>query len=460
MAVQQAYARLPYINVQPDYPAVIRDVAQSVVKAESFWASAYLENETSVHGKISCERDQDGDLVTRAREGVKIHRIGEDETSFKLSFPSLGIPPTLITKPRQQILSSLSNFPQQLNSFDVSATLPLLVLGGDDGELTVIDYKNHETKPLILKGCVGDILETKFFPSGEVILSAALSGALYVHSAVRSSTNMSTPARTLLAHVRPVTSVSILGRGRQILSGSKDGTLKRWDVGKGVVVGNLSVPGGRDEIWSVDVAVKPGAEGGNEGEMEEGWVGLASGKVMGFRLVSDGSLEWSGKVIEGRQGDGVTALACCPTDPSLLLTGTSQGFINLYQSSSSLITTTGNNSVGSLTSLTTLRRSSAATTSIAWMTDSDTSFVIGSEDGMPFICHCSHPSQQATIGSKDISQEPVTIPKESVEEEVKGYMSSEWKVREELTGFEDPVRRVRIVGNHIWAGGKTGVFRY
>lgn len=47
------YKALPYINVQPDFPAVINDVSQSIVRSESFWVSAYCEGRPSVHGRVS-----------------------------------------------------------------------------------------------------------------------------------------------------------------------------------------------------------------------------------------------------------------------------------------------------------------------------------------------------------------------------------------------------------------------
>lgn len=43
---------LPYIDLQPDFASVIRDVSQSVVRSEEFWVSGYQQGKTSVHAKV------------------------------------------------------------------------------------------------------------------------------------------------------------------------------------------------------------------------------------------------------------------------------------------------------------------------------------------------------------------------------------------------------------------------
>lgn len=75
-------------------------------------------------------------------------------------------------------------YPKRLNSFDFSTTRPLIVLGGDDGGLVVHDLKDASEKVLVLKGCIGDITQTRFFPSGEVrtALSCLSSCVVLTHS--------------------------------------------------------------------------------------------------------------------------------------------------------------------------------------------------------------------------------------------------------------------------------------
>lgn len=111
---------LPYIDIQPDFASVLRDVSQSVIRAEEFWVSGYWEGKKSVHGKVSfhrvvlvpekhteareegerekrssspspfsffllisqvhCSMDEDGDLKTTTSGGVVLGPIGEDSS--------------------------------------------------------------------------------------------------------------------------------------------------------------------------------------------------------------------------------------------------------------------------------------------------------------------------------------------------------------------------------------------
>lgn len=90
-----------------------------------------------------------------------------------------------------------------------------------------------------------------------------------------------------------------------MLSGSKDRTVRRWDVGKAeeVVAGRVEFG---DEVWCL-------ASEQNEGEREAEetkrvWVGLKSGGV--WRLETEGEgLKNSGVGIEGGKEGGVNAIA-------------------------------------------------------------------------------------------------------------------------------------------------------
>lgn len=48
--------------------------------------------------------------------------------------------------------------------------------------------------------------------------------------------------RVLQGHKRAVLSSEILGRGRQVLTGGADGTVRLWDVGKGVQITSYAMP--------------------------------------------------------------------------------------------------------------------------------------------------------------------------------------------------------------------------
>lgn len=130
-----------------------------------------------------------------------------------------------------------------------------------------------------------------------MILTASLSGLIYIHSALRSPSP--TPVRTLQSHIRPATSLVILGRGRQVLSGSKDGTVKLWNVGSGEVVDTVNFGA---EVLSLAF---DGAEGEETGRV---WAGLSAGGVRSLS-VSEGGLEVAEAKVVVSEGESVTALA-------------------------------------------------------------------------------------------------------------------------------------------------------
>lgn len=49
--------------------------------------------------------------------------------------------------------------------------------------------------------------------------------------------------RTLKGHTKGVTSLAIIGVGKQVISGSRDGTVRVWDVGAGKEVKKWEIPG-------------------------------------------------------------------------------------------------------------------------------------------------------------------------------------------------------------------------
>lgn len=126
---------------------------------------------------------------------------------------------------------------------DLSPDGSQLVYGGPNGYCYVhpLTTPNGDAKPhppLELKGHVGDVLDVKWFPSGSVVLTAAMDATIRIFSAE----NGINP-RTLKGHKRAVTSLDILGVGKNVVSGSKDGSIKLWDVSKGVCLSTIYTEG-------------------------------------------------------------------------------------------------------------------------------------------------------------------------------------------------------------------------
>jgi proteasomal ATPase-associated factor 1 len=144
-----------------------------------------------------------------------------------------------------------------VNSLAHSAKRQKLAVAGPDGYLALVNSKQgapHEPA-VLLKGHVGDVLDVKFFPSGEVsIISLSTDSATqpilqacpaqrritHVQVVLSASSDLSirifgldgSNPRTFKGHTRAVTCTAILGVGKEVVSGSRDGTVRLWNVGQ------------------------------------------------------------------------------------------------------------------------------------------------------------------------------------------------------------------------------------
>ncbi|WWD15715.1 hypothetical protein CI109_100137 [Kwoniella shandongensis] len=234
---------LPYVDIQHDALAVFDDVEQGVVLREDIWISGYQVGSTSVHGKARVEFEEGGGSSLTSREGVKVER--KSKTNFVVSVSKLGIHDLPVRFPRQVIhppykKTSPLDPPLQINSLSLNPKSSHILIGGPDGYALILPISSDasvEKDSVRLQGHVGDVRDVKWFPSGEVILTASSDLSLRVFG--KDGVN----PRTFKGHTRAITSTAILGVGKQLLSGSKDGTIRLWDVGKGVEVKKWTVEG-------------------------------------------------------------------------------------------------------------------------------------------------------------------------------------------------------------------------
>ncbi|WWD10413.1 hypothetical protein V865_008549 [Kwoniella europaea PYCC6329] len=224
---------LAYVDIQHDALAVFDDVEQGVILSEDIWISGYKAGESSVHGKAKITFREGGGSDITSRDGVKVDRSLSSKTNFNVSIPKLNIDNCTVKYPKQIIhppYKKTSNLdaPLHINSLDLNPKSPHVVIGGPHGYCVILPTSLNSTeKEVQLKGHVGDVRDVKWFPSGEVILTASSDLSIRIYG--REGIN----PRTLRGHTRAITSTHILGVGKQILSASKDGTIRLWDVGKG-----------------------------------------------------------------------------------------------------------------------------------------------------------------------------------------------------------------------------------
>lgn len=130
--------------------------------------------------------------------------------------------------------------------------------------------------------------------------------------------------RTLKGHTRAVTCTHILGVGKEVLSGSKDGTIRLWNVGEGKEVRKWDVEGRRAvEDMAVLDNTRSLDEMGLGGEERAIIAGTKEGLVV---------LPWSGRgvrSIPNAEGTGAFVSMAVSVELGLVATGHSDGTIHL-----------------------------------------------------------------------------------------------------------------------------------
>ncbi|WVQ71464.1 hypothetical protein IAR50_001001 [Cryptococcus sp. DSM 104548] len=236
---------LAYVDIQHDTTAVFDDVEQGVVSKEDFWVSGYETGSTSVHGRVKVGHEDGGLISLTPRDGVRVDRITHSD--FVVDIPSLSITRRAVHFPKQVIhppykKKSDLDPPLQINDLSINPKTPHIVVGGPDGYCAILPTSisaNVDKEAVKLEGHVGDVRSVQWFPSGEVILTASSDLSLRIFGVTGVN------PRTFRGHTRAITSALIIGIGKTVLSGSKDGTVRLWNVAQGKELRQWAVGGSK-----------------------------------------------------------------------------------------------------------------------------------------------------------------------------------------------------------------------
>ncbi|KAF8987771.1 WD40-repeat-containing domain protein [Cyathus striatus] len=249
---------LPTITIQPTFLTVLNEVYNGIIPSEKFWVSCYAPTLPSEHAKVLAELDE----VDRERVNLSSvegsSSVKRDSTGYEVSCASLNIPPTRIYTPVQEYHQSSK--PKRITAFDISPDSTRFATGYLDGTLLLSPVTPHSTQSSTSKYPTptqitpqsthssphkSTLTHLKFFPSSRVLLSAGGDFSLSILPADLPSTQGKIdPVQTMRAHTRSVTSLGIIGVGRNVISTSLDGTVKLWDIPSKSVIGSILCPAG------------------------------------------------------------------------------------------------------------------------------------------------------------------------------------------------------------------------
>ncbi|OBZ73829.1 Proteasomal ATPase-associated factor 1 [Grifola frondosa] len=423
---------LPICTVQHDFLSVISEIREGVVPDDTFWVSCYKYGEPSVHGKAFATLDEnDRDLVLlEGRNGIGMqHHRG---SMYSIACPSLRIPDTRIAVPEVSYAepSPGSRKLHQITAFDVSPDGTQFASGYHDGSVHIqpVSPSRASLRSMNSNPHLSTVTSVRFFPSSRVLLTAGADFSLSIlsvepdgSSSTNSPTTVASPARTFRGHTRAVTSTGIIARGRNILSGSKDGTLRLWDVPSGAQIRALPTGGGTYSPVLVLVWANDGK--GPDGSFE--MFDLRT-KRAAFRSPVGGLGARSALHTLAYDGAG-----------GLVVTGSAVGLVALYD-----IRALGKEPV------VTFRRNEAAIEDVAFIRLQSQSFAL---------------APQASVQAPDnsgLEEEGLVIATGDGLPYVASVRPSGPHVRAELVGTDcDPVRLVKVVRGQVWTAADDGIVR-
>ncbi|KAF7789711.1 hypothetical protein EIP86_000657 [Pleurotus ostreatoroseus] len=446
MAAEQPIT-LPITTVQVDFQQIIDDVTSGLIPEDKFWLSYYKTGEQSVHGKVHLAlNERDRNLVDyQGTDGVE---FGQGlEKKYSASCASLGVSHTNLAVASNSyadfIPRTQSTSYRAISAFDIAPDGSQFAVGYGDGSVYTIPISGPSaTAATISRAHLSAVTSVQFFPSSRVLLTAGVDFALSIISAELAAAREKidgptriTPARTLKGHSRTVTSTAIISRGRNILSASKDGSIRLWDVSSGsqirmmgatkatgILCMSLGEKGASSFTTSPDGEAMQLSLAVDDREVETTdkvtFCGLADGSFevfdLGTKLPVFHSASAGPSSISGLQ-----SIAYSPQH-NLVATGSGKGVIHIFDTRSL------NSPIVSFT------RNSASIEDLAFVTlerGTTVGLAIGTEDGLPYVA------------------------------EVRPEGPS---VRSELIGTDcDAIRRIRVLSGtgDVWTAGDDGVVR-
>ena len=370
---------LPRWTVEPDWSDVIAAaplagpaITQTGDRAhQSFWISSYdysIDNKQSigVHDRIEVSRvagaSAAGHVELRSldSDGVIDIKVSGDSSERDLEVHRDGSSCRLL---RPQWLHRMKS---AASCMDLSPQGSLLAVSQGSS----ISIRECSTSAMqerrLLEGHLMDVTCTRFFPSGMVVLSGALDMQLRIWDLTNGEC-----AAVLKGHRGRINALDIIGRGRNVMSGSSDGSLAMWECASQSVIRKYSVGAEVNDLQIISGS-------------DCSWTSTNSSED----IASSGEHETEGKVAVYASGDGTFGAVDIRTAETVFKTTTPAPLTKIRCKDTTLLTgsSDGQVSIFDLRNISApmfiCQRNQAPITTLHCV--SDTCFIAGSSDGSMF----------------------------------------------------------------------------
>ncbi|CAH2050692.1 unnamed protein product, partial [Iphiclides podalirius] len=211
---------LPFVTIQCDWIDFIR------LPHKQIWISFKYVGRGSTHDIIKTVLDKtEGKIQVVCPDSFQY--ISQSNLSLVLKHLSSGLKVAFVAPTKTHTIHKHGILSVSCGENALAAT------SCEGDKLLVWDTRTDEVL-LDLKGHGGPVYKCRLFPSNIVLISAGADGSSKIWSA-ESGIN---PV-TLVGHKMSLTDISIIEKGRNVITVSKDGSAKLWDVGESRCIANV-----------------------------------------------------------------------------------------------------------------------------------------------------------------------------------------------------------------------------
>ncbi|RKP28933.1 WD40 repeat-like protein [Metschnikowia bicuspidata] len=223
-------------TIQENFEEVIADVGAGRVTTEKFWL-AHRVSEQLLYFSVEVRLDNDGLLQfigTSEQPGVSLQFSPTANRLYTVAITG----PASYGSPTYPVDNYTLRTPIWKHRFRFRVTLAELdtenrvILGTLDGNIHL--YDTSGSRLATIAAHYSTITHLQLFPSGKALLSAGADFRIHIWDLDRQVPSQA--ARTFTKHTKTVTDIAFVGRGRNFVSSSDDGSAVLWECSSGNAV--------------------------------------------------------------------------------------------------------------------------------------------------------------------------------------------------------------------------------